>query len=100
MTIADQERVCRECRQPFLFTAAEQAYYAAQGFQNRPQRCPTCRGNRRRVSQGLAPRAMHEVTCAACGTPTVVPFQPRRARPVYCSLCFENLRSAQETVSA
>lgn len=96
----DQERVCRECQRPFLFTIAEQAYYAEQGFQNKPQRCPTCRGNRRRQREGLAPREMHQVICAACGAPTAVPFLPRNARPVLCSFCFERQRLEPQSVTA
>ncbi len=31
---------------------------------------------------------MHEVVCAECGGPALVPFLPRNDRPVYCSTCF------------
>jgi CxxC-x17-CxxC domain-containing protein len=88
----DIQLVCRDCQKPFVFTRAEQEYYAARGFTNQPVRCPTCRANRRRRQLGLAPVEMHEVTCAACGTMTMVPFQPRGSRPEYCSGCFERMR--------
>lgn len=91
----DQLRRCRDCHQEFVFTAVEQMFYHAQGFKNLPQRCPACRANRRRQREGLAPREMFSVTCSACGSPTMVPFQPRQARPVYCSACFERQQAAQ-----
>ena len=93
MGYVDQPLQCRECGTPFIFTASEQAHYAAKGLLNQPQRCPACRANRRREREGLAPRQMHSVVCAACGAPTMVPFQPRDYRPVYCSSCFERVRT-------
>ena len=33
-----------------------------------------------------------DAICAACGTPTTVPFEPRQGREVYCRECFQNLR--------
>ncbi len=30
-----------------------------------------------------------EVSCAACGLPTRVPFRPKGYRPVYCVACFQ-----------
>lgn len=40
-------------------------------------------GNSRRNSGGGYP-----AICAACGKETVVPFEPRYGRPVYCRECF------------
>ena len=31
---------------------------------------------------------MFQVTCAACGKETEVPFEPKDDRPVYCRDCF------------
>jgi hypothetical protein len=47
MTTSDPERsdstiICRDCAQPFPFTAGEQEFYAAQGFVP-PRRCRDCR---------------------------------------------------------
>jgi CxxC-x17-CxxC domain-containing protein len=36
---------------------------------------------------------MTTVVCAMCGGEAVVPFVPRLDRPVYCSSCFEKVRS-------
>ena len=32
-------------------------------------------------------------TCARCGGEAKVPFQPKSARPVYCSECFAQMRA-------
>ncbi len=35
----DKTLVCKECGNEFVFTAGEQAIYAARGFANEHQRC-------------------------------------------------------------
>jgi CxxC-x17-CxxC domain-containing protein len=90
----DKTLKCRECGADFVFTAGEQAFYAEKGLQNEPRRCPTCRANRRREAAGGNTREMYPVTCAACGVQTTVPFVPRNNRPVYCSTCYDKVRSA------
>jgi len=42
--------------------------------------------------QQREPREMFDVTCAACGAPTQVPFRPSNDRPVYCRDCFQSNR--------
>lgn len=91
MAFEDKTIVCRDCGAEFLFTAGEQGFYLEKGLLNEPQRCPTCRANRRRERAGS--REMTTVVCAACGAQTSVPFVPRLDRPVYCSDCFEKVRS-------
>src|ERR671920_1484764 len=51
--MSDRTLTCRDCGQAFTFTAGEQAFYAERGF-SEPQRCPTCRSNRKaqRASSG------------------------------------------------
>lgn len=93
MTFADRTLKCRECSADFVFTAGEQAFFAEKGLLNEPQRCPNCRATRRRERMGREPREMHPVVCASCGAQTTVPFLPRYDRPVYCSACFERVRS-------
>ncbi|HLG71211.1 MAG TPA: zinc-ribbon domain containing protein [Chloroflexota bacterium] len=88
MTLADKTLTCRECGADFIFSAGEQEFYAEKGLMNEPQRCPTCRAQRRRQRSGQDNREMHEVVCAECGGPALVPFLPRNDRPVYCSTCF------------
>ena len=53
----DRQLTCIDCGAPFLFTAAEQLYYAAKGYQA-PRRCRACRRRRRkeRKATGIAAR--------------------------------------------
>lgn len=92
MEFKDKTLTCRECGVNFVFTAGEQGFYREKGLLNEPQRCPGCRASRRRERSGAAPREMHPVICADCGTSTTVPFIPRNDRPVYCSSCYDKVR--------
>jgi len=96
----DKTLNCKDCGSDFVFTASEQDFYAEKGFANEPGRCPECRaarkaqnrGNNRGYgnnSYGRRERQMYDVTCAECGKPTQVPFQPSGDRPVYCRDCFK-----------
>ena len=82
---------CKECGQPFVFTAGEQEFYAEKGFENEPQRCKTCRDARKNATR--ATREMFDATCANCGKECKVPFKPRDERPVYCSECFASMKA-------
>jgi CxxC-x17-CxxC domain-containing protein len=94
MPFEDLTLRCRECSADFVWTAGEQSFYQEKGLLNQPQRCPNCRVLKR---QGrLSARRMFEVVCAECGVTTQVPFEPREARPVYCSDCFSRVRQATE----
>jgi CxxC-x17-CxxC domain-containing protein len=64
------------------------------GLLNEPQRCGSCRANRRRERTTTTTREMTTVQCAECGGQAVVPFVPRHDRPVYCSNCYEVARAA------
>ena len=44
--MSDRTMTCRDCGQEFTFTAGEQAFYTERGF-SEPQRCPTCRAERK-----------------------------------------------------
>lgn len=93
----DQERSCQECGDAFWFSREEQAWYAAKGYVH-PKHCPQCRWARQRsgpVGREAFPEALpgtqdQEVTCAACGALTRVPFVPTGNRPIYCDACFRN----------
>lgn len=89
----DKVLVCRDCGKEFVFTAGEQEFYAAQGFQNQPLSCKDCRNARKKASR--VPREMHETVCASCGGKAMVPFLPVEDRPVYCSDCFAKMKEAQ-----
>lgn len=90
--LGDKALTCRDCGVTFTFTAGEQAFYQEKGLLHDPQRCPSCRSNRRRERNGQPPRELHPVVCAECGVQTMVPFVPRQDRPVYCSTCFDRVR--------
>ena len=86
----DKTLTCRDCGEEFVFTAGEQEFYAEKGFVNEPQRCKTCRDQRKNGNRGE--REMFEAVCGRCGKPARVPFKPREDRVVYCSECFAEMR--------
>ena len=90
----DKTLVCKDCGNEFVFTAGEQEFYAARGFQNEPQRCKACRDARKQASR--ANKEMFIAVCADCGGEAKLPFQPSDDRPVYCSDCFAKRRNNQE----
>ncbi len=105
MDFQDKTLTCRECGSDFLFTAGEQGFYLEKGLLNQPQRCLTCRANRRRSPDAASTppaRTSSTVNCASCGRQATVPFVPRQDRPVYCDDCFGKDHSSPvlETVTA
>lgn len=90
MVLADKTLTCRECGSAFLFSVREQEFYAEKGFRHAPSRCKACR-QARKAADG--DRVLHEATCAACGRPTKVPFEPHTERPIYCRDCYVALRA-------
>lgn len=100
----DKTLVCVDCKKEFVFTSAEQEFYAQKGFQNQPVRCRPCRDEKKKRFNDMrggrggggagagGPRQTYKVTCAACGTETEVPFKPTGNRPVYCRPCFDAQR--------
>ena len=104
MAYNDRTITCVDCGQPFVFSAAEQEVFANRGFTNDPKRCASCRATRRGDRYGdtgggsyrsYGPRQMFEVTCASCGRPAQVPFEPKGTRPVYCNDCYQKTRASQ-----
>ncbi len=101
MAFQDKELRCADCGATFTFSAGEQAFYQSKGYTNEPKRCPACRESRKAERFGNDPsavrpkRQMFAVTCAGCGKPTEVPFEPRQGRPVYCSECFAKIKPAK-----
>ncbi len=100
MGFSDITLTCKDCGQPFVFTAGEQEFYQQRGLMNQPGRCPECRQARKASGGGSSygsgggggyggPREMFTATCSQCGQEARVPFQPRGDKPVYCSSCFE-----------
>lgn len=94
MAFQDQTLTCRDCGNPFVWTASEQEFYQQKGFQNAPVRCPADRAAKKARMEGrqAGPRQMYEITCSNCGRKDMVPFQPRGDRPVLCGDCFRRQR--------
>ena len=87
--MTDKTLHCKDCGADFVFTANEQAFYQEKGFENEPQRCPSCRAAKKQQARGGSHREMHSATCASCRAETTVPFKPTNNRPVYCKDCYQ-----------
>ncbi len=94
MAFQDKTLTCRDCGNPFTWTASEQEFYKQKGFENEPVRCPACRAAKKARMDGGGARQSYEVTCADCGKTDTVPFQPRGDRPVYCRDCFRKHKTS------
>ena len=101
MGYVDRSIQCSDCGTTFTFTATEQEFFASKGYINDPKRCPSCRAARKSDRYGgggggysyRSPRQMFPAVCAQCGKDTEVPFEPREGRPVYCSDCYNQVRT-------
>jgi CxxC-x17-CxxC domain-containing protein len=96
MSFENKDLICRDCKKTFVFSAGEQEFFSAKGLINEPKRCANCRILMRVQRNGEDPKQTAEVSCADCGSPTRVPFQPKGYRPVYCSACFRSKKIALE----
>ena len=94
MGFTDKTLQCADCGVTFVFSAGEQELFQSRGYTNEPKRCPECRQARKSERSGSSGnrRQMFAVTCAECGKPTEVPFEPRGGRPVYCNDCYRKVR--------
>ncbi|HEY8395317.1 MAG TPA: zinc-ribbon domain-containing protein [Bacilli bacterium] len=45
--MADKTIICKDCKEAFVFTEGEQAFYKEKGFTSEPVRCPKCRKARK-----------------------------------------------------
>jgi CxxC-x17-CxxC domain-containing protein len=86
--VIDKTLTCKDCGTQFEFTVRDQQFYAEKGFENEPQRCKSCRAQRKTSRSSGGTREMFEVVCAQCNVTTTVPFKPRGDRPIYCRECF------------
>lgn len=97
---ADQSLDCRDCGTRFTWTAGEQDFYESKGLTNSPTRCPSCRVAAKKAREGggrvpsTRPREFFPAVCGRCGVQTQVPFMPRDDRPVYCSSCYDQVRTS------
>jgi CxxC-x17-CxxC domain-containing protein len=97
MGFEDKSLTCRDCSKQFVFSGGEQEFFAAKGLINEPKRCPNCRLLMRIQRNGDDVTRVAEVSCAECGVPTRVPFQPKGYRPVYCAYCFQSKKRETQT---
>ena len=98
MGFEDKTIQCADCGTDFTFDAQEQELFASRGYTNEPKRCPECRQARKAQRNGYSgygnrSRQMFPATCAQCGKDTEVPFEPSQDRPVYCSDCYNKIRT-------
>jgi len=99
LSLTDKSITCADCSKTFTFTASEQEFFASKGFTNEPKRCPDCRQakkverNEGRSFGRGAQRQMFSAVCAQCGQETQVPFEPREGRAVYCSSCYNTVKT-------
>jgi CxxC-x17-CxxC domain-containing protein len=91
MEFTDKTLKCVDCGEHFVFSAGEQAFFSEKQFQHEPKHCKRCKA---KVYSRRA-RAESTVTCAACGTSTIVPFVPSQDRPVLCRECLHQQRHDQ-----
>jgi hypothetical protein len=84
-----EQRTCVECREPFVFAAAERRFFAQSGL-TWPTRCRPCRAARR----PLTAYSDEPCSCASCGQAFVFTagqqrfFAERRLSPLTrCSAC-------------
>ncbi|KKS32427.1 MAG: hypothetical protein UU93_C0007G0032 [Candidatus Amesbacteria bacterium GW2011_GWA2_42_12] len=89
----DQNLTCKDCGNPFVWTAGEQQFYQDKGFTNPPSRCPNCRQNKKASMSGNGGnRQDYPITCSNCGKQDTVPFEPKGDKPVLCRDCFKKNR--------
>jgi CxxC-x17-CxxC domain-containing protein len=50
----DKTLTCRDCGNPFNFTASEQEFFVQKGFTNDPSRCNECRAARKTARGGTS----------------------------------------------
>jgi CxxC-x17-CxxC domain-containing protein len=96
LTFDDVSIQCIDCRQPFVWTAGEQAFYSSKGLTNPPKRCKPCKKEKNKRldaieharATGQRYRVDIKAECARCQSVTTIPFYPSQGRPVYCRACY------------
>ncbi len=90
MDFIDKKLNCTDCGAEFVFTAGEQLIFHDKQFTNDPKHCKKCRA-KRNSSFRKPVRFETRITCAECGSETIVPFTPKQGRPVLCRACFQKM---------
>lgn len=94
MRFENRALACQECGEEFIFSADEQLFFSYKAFLHDPKRCPRCRGERSKATKQTAQK------CAACGADTIVPFNPKQGRPVFCRKCLNKLPAHSASAGA
>lgn len=95
MAFEDKNLTCKDCGQKFIWSAGEQQFFAAKGFDRPPVRCLDCRKKKKeRMQKGqerpiVAREQWYQIKCKKCGKTSEIPFQPRDPLNILCSQCFE-----------
>ncbi len=76
-TFTDLNLICRDCKQPFIFTAGEQEFFASKQLSQRV-RCKDCSARRRAEQQNGQNGAAPGFTAAPAPAPMVEPEVERR----------------------
>jgi CxxC-x17-CxxC domain-containing protein len=99
MSLQEKSVDCFDCGVTFVFTVEEQIIFEAKGHLHTPKRCPSCRQARKtrqmnsntfRIPQsGIQ---SFPAVCVQCGENTLVPFEPKAGRRVYCHDCYRKIK--------
>jgi len=82
---------CKNCKNQFVFSVAEQLFFESRQLQHEPKNCTDCRLLVRAWRKGEV-ASITEVSCTECGATTRVPFEPKGHRPIYCLACMHAQR--------
>jgi CxxC-x17-CxxC domain-containing protein len=100
MDSQDKALLCSDCGITFTHNAEDQEFYRSKGYTTDPERCPECREARKAERYGHnnsygdnAQRPIIFAVCANCGNETLIPFEPHKGKPVYCSDCDSETKS-------
>src|SRR5256885_13447869 len=110
MSFSDITLTCKDCGNPFVFTAGEQEFYQQRGLMNQPGRCTDCRAARKASGGGGSSyggasrgggyggeREFFTATCSSRGKEARVPLQPRGDKPFHFRSWFETKRPANRS---
>ena len=96
MEFTDKTLICVDCGEPFVFSVGEQIFFKEKHFEHEPKRCKKCKAKR----VNIRARVETAVVCAECGISTIVPFVPRKDRPVLCRMCLDRIRQEDRDQAA
>jgi len=87
---------CIGCGGEFIFSVAEQTFFAQRKLQNIPKRCHNCRVLEKAKRTTSIFNSLSQAFCEACGAVAIVPFKAKGHKPIYCADCFAATKQQQE----